>query len=55
MASQRLQTQRELMLPLVDDITDLDTAKEFLNKLLKVIEETHLEIYSDLEVINTQI
>ena len=55
MAQQNLQTQRELMLPQVDDIGNLDDAKEFLKKLLKIIEDNHIDVYRDLEAINSQV
>ena len=55
MTQQNLSIQRELMLPQIDDIKDLEGAKEFLRKLLKVMEDNHIDIYSDLEAINSQV
>lgn len=57
MAQQQLRTQRELMLPNVNDINeaDFETLREFLKKMLKVIEDTHVDIQTDLEAINSQV
>lgn len=54
MAKAQLKISRDILLPDINEVKDPAT-RNFLEKLLKIIDEQHTDVYTDLNSINNNL